>query len=664
MTLIYLALTLALLLVNFAALALVFERWLPDRQIARAGGVLAICLPLFFVEHFVGLGRLFFLWPLTTLAAMPLLRRRLVVDRSFLKGELPFVLPLLVALLWRYGYPDIEPTAEQITDLYFVSNYIGGDWLPPPDRWLPGHRFDVYYGFLHYGVALLARWLGLDAGSALNLGGAVVFGLLGSLGWSVASRFVDRAAPRVLIVAALILGGTGIAPLLVWLFPGDATAQIWANTRFAGLYDQNLRTPLGQSLFPKLNASAKPSPDFEPRDLPLETPSYFLYLGDVHPPLGGFVLLLFALALIARLERSTDRDNPRVFAFALGSTAVIPLALNTWIFPLHTLLVAGWAAHRWRGRAPLHAQWVAGGALAAAILIYPFLSYFALNAVATPLVRTAAIDHTPWRQGLAIWWPVLWLVILSLLQGPKERLAWWSALGVVAVWLLAEFVTVDDRDSGRYQRFNTVLKWWSWLYPAALVWLAALNFGAPQRWRRALAAVPLIATLLYLLPQANYWLQTPRAHAGRLQGDGWVQADPAQRAILDWLKAAPRGVVLESVERGAYNPSSTLALFSGQHSALGWPDHVSQWRGGVAFINERAQIARALYRGERTDAAQWLKLEGIEYVVWGRLEATYGREALTRLKSQLAGAYAWMPLWTQGGEEYGVFRRLPTAGAS
>lgn len=658
MNAIYLAATLAILLINLGALARLFEHWLPDRQIARAAGVLALCLPLFFLEHFVGLGRLSAWWPITTLAALMLLGRRLL-DDHWLRAELPFVLPFLFAFVWRSGYPDIDANSEHLTDLYFISNYLGGDTLPPPDRWLPGYRFDVYYGFLHYAVALLGRWLGVNAGLAMNIGGALAYGLLGSLGWSVASRWVHTVAPRVLIVMALLVGGTGLAPLLLPLFPGNATAQMWANTRFAGLYDQDLATPIGQALFPKLTLQERPTPDFEPRDLPLETPSYLLYLGDVHPPLGGFVLLFFTVALLARLERPQDGDDARPLAFALGGTAVLPLAINTWVFPLQLSLLAGWAAYRWRGQLALHARWQISGALVTAVLLYPFLSQFAPNALGTRLQLTDALDHTPWRQGLALWWPVLWLVLMSLADGPKQRLAWWSALGVLVLWLLCEFITVDDPNSGRFQRFNTTLKWWSWLYPAALVWLGAIQLASLQRWRRALACVPLLAVSLYLLPQFNHWQSTPRPHAGRLQGDGWLRDDLAHRAILNWLRAAPRGLTLENVARGAYSPSSAFALHAGQASAAGWPDHVSQWRGGAAFIGERAQAIRTLYQGQLPDAAAWLKDQGVRYVVWSRFDAAYGPQALALLKSQLAADFAWIALWSNGGEEFGVFKRLP-----
>ncbi|QNM97138.1 DUF2298 domain-containing protein [Chitinimonas koreensis] len=658
---IYLALTVAILLVNLAGLAAALARWLPDTQIARAAGVLGLCLLGFFAEHFVGLGGLSGLWPVSTAVAAWLLWRRRGDARAIALAQLPFAVPFLLVLGWRLAYPDLEPTAEKITDLYFVSNYLGGDTLPPPDRWLPGYRFDFYYGFLHYGTALLGRWLGLAAGPAMNLGGALVFGLLGSLGWSVAGRWVRPPALRGLLVAALLLGGTGIAPLLTALYPGNAIAQVWANTRFIGLYDQEIPVAWGQAWFGK--AAAPGSPEAAAvRDLPLETPSYLLHLGDVHPPLGGFVLLFFALALMARLERAEDGaaagGDDRLLAGALGATVPLTLAVNTWVFPLQALLVAGWLAYRWRGRQALHGRPLALGGAAALFLLYPFLGHFAPNALSTPLVLTGANDHTPWRQGLVLWWPIAWLVALSLLQGPGRRLAWWSGLAVLAFWLLGEFVTVDDPGGDRYQRFNTTLKWWSWLYPAALVWLSALNLARPNRLWRALALLPAVAVLTYLLPLAHSWIETPRPHAGRLQGDGWLRDDRAQRAIVDWLRAAPRGLVLESVEQGAYSPSSAFALHAGQPSAAGWPDHESQWRGSPDFINERTELIRAIYRGNRPDALQWLRSQKVRYLVWSRYDQARGPAVLEQLKMQLAPGYAWLPLWTGGDEQYGVFRRL------
>lgn len=651
---IYLAISLAILLANLAGLACLFRRWLPDTQLARAGGTLALCLALFFVEHFIGLGRLAFLWPISTLLSAWLLRsdyRR----KAFYLAQLPFVLPFLLALAWRYGYPDITPVAEHLTDLYFVNNYVDGGRLPPPDQWMPGFRFDFYYAFLHYAVALMARWLGLSAGVAMSLGGPVVYGFIGSLAWSLSSRWLSDISVRVLIVLALLAGGTGVAPLLTHLFPGDAQTQMWADTRFIGKYDQILPTTFGQRLYPK---DARQAGGFVPRDLPLETSSYLMYLGDVHPPIAGFALLFFALALIGRIERPERDEDARPLAFALGATLPLPLAINTWVFPLQALLLAGWAAYRWRGRQAVHLEYGIAGAALASALLYPFLSYFAANALSTPMSITQHANLTPWRQGLTIWWPILWLIALALLQGAKDRLLRWSALGVLILLAFTELVTVNDPAAEGYQRTNTVLKWWSWLYPAALVWLTTLLAARPQRWVRWLALVPAVAVSSLLIAEYGVWQSTPRPHAGRLQGDGWLRDDEANRAILDWLRAAPRGVVLESADQGAYSPSAALTVQAGQPSALGWPDHESQWRNTPAFMAPRVEAARAFYAGNLPDAVNWLKTMDVRYVVWSRFDNAKGTAVLQQLKASLAPGYLWIPLAVNGEEQYGVFKRL------
>ena len=51
--------------------------------------------------------------------------------------------------------------------------------------------------------------------------------------------------------------------------------------------------------------------------------------------------------------------------------------------------------------------------------------------------------------------------------------------------------------------------------------------------------------------------------------------------MLDYLKTAPKGILLEDPEGGAYNNSSAFALFSQNISAIGWPGHEYQWRGRI-----------------------------------------------------------------------------------
>lgn len=655
MNLIYLALTLAILFANLAGLGQLCRRWLADTQLARAGGTLALCLAFFFIEHFVGLGRLVWLWPISTALSLWLLRDALR-GRVFWLEQLPFALPFLFALTWRWGYPDITGIAEHATDLYFVNNYLDGTVLPPPDQWLPGMRFDFYYAFLHYAVALMARWLGLSGGVALALGGPVLFGFIGSLAWSLTGRWLAERWVRVVIVTALVAGGSGLSPLLPSLFPGDAESQIWASTRFIGKYDQNLPTPTGRHLFMPSRDMPRPA-GFVPRELPLESPAYLAYLGDVHPPLGGFALLFFALALIARIERPERDEDLRPYTLLLGATLPLPLAINTWVFPLHVMLVLGWVLYRWRGQQQLHMQWGLAGACLGAALLYPFLSYFAASALPTPMSITRAINLTPLRQGLAVWWPVLWLIVMALVLGVRQKTLRWSGLGMLLLLLFTEFVMVNDPAAPGYERSNTVLKWWSWLYLAALVWLTTLLAAHTRRGLRLLALLPALASASLLLVEYGVWTHVPRPHAGRLQGDAWLHDDEASRAILEWLRGAPRGVVLESVDRGSYSASGILTLQAGQPSALGWPDHESQWRNAPAYLAERVDKVRLLYAGQLPDAGAYLKSLDVRYVVWGRSDTAKGTVAFEQMRASLASDYVWLPLLTEGAMQYGVFRR-------
>ncbi|NHQ87992.1 hypothetical protein HA050_17925 [Iodobacter sp. HSC-16F04] len=650
MHLIYLMLTAAILLVNLAALGRLFSNYFADAQLARAAGTLTLLTGFFFIEHFIGLGRLSWIWPISTLLSVPLLFKHWKTGGW--RDELPFWLPFAYVFAWRFVFPDIDGQSEHLTDLAFVSNYISGTKLPPVDVWLPAYRFDIYYGFLHYATALMGRVLALDAGRAMNFGFCLTIALTISLAWSITSHFIAERWKKGLLIAALLVGGTGVAPLLPVLFePASndqaAITQLWANTRFAGLYDQQINTAAGQALFPKTEGVTA-------RELPLETLSYYIYLGDLHPPLAGFALLFFALALIIRLE---NEAKAKPLAFALGASVPLLLAVNAWNLPLQGLLVLGWCVYRRAGRQPYYLKYLIAGAVCAQGLLYPFINSYAPNALSAGFALVAAEDHTPLRQGLAIWWPVLLLAVLALSQGSKNQLAFWSGAGVLLLLALMEFVFIDDPLSGAYNRFNSTLKWWSWLYPAALILLGSITLSSPKRWQQYLAAIPLIAICAYALPQAQYWRYHPKTSAGQFAGDGWLKNDFAHRAILNHLRTAEKGVVLEGLDAGSYTPASAFALHSGHPAALGWPDHESLWRNQAPFIQAEAGKIRAFYHASLPNAEAWLNSQNIRYIVWSRFDQTRGPAAFSQLKAQLEPHYAWRALVIENGVEFGVWER-------
>ncbi|GLS06090.1 hypothetical protein GCM10007860_32560 [Chitiniphilus shinanonensis] len=675
MSLIFTALTVLLLLVHLAALGqLGGERW-SDRHLVRGALVFTLVLCCFFVEHLFGLGSLRWLWPFTLAGSLFVLRRK-IADEAFWRGELPFLLPFAWAFVWRFLFPNLDVTAEHLTDLYFVRNYMDGATLPPPDQWLPGFRFDVYYALMHYAAALIGRLFHLSAGWSMNLGFCVLIGLLGSLVWSMASRWVASTGWRSLIVAATVAGGNGLAPLLLVLFKGPfvvgtAVTRLWANTRFTGVFDQNINVEWGRRLFGSVSPDLLQQP-WGPRDLPLENIGYFIYLGDYHPPLAGFLLLFLALAIIARLETGAPPQNREdahgehnacgKLLLLLGASVPAAIALNSWVFPLQGLLVLGWAGWRLTQGKPAQFGWLIGGGLIGLALLYPFMSHFALTSLAVPLRPVPSIDHTPLAQWVAIWWPILWLMLLCWIRRfgedtPSARLGAWAALGVLLLLVISETVYMDDPSGDRYNRFNTVLKWWSWLFPGALALLATLLISAERRAWRWLAAVPLIGVLCYTLPQLQYLVQQPKPHAGKLGGEAWLTSDPVNRRILEYLRVAPRGLVVEGIDGGAYMATSAFALHAAQPAFNGWPSHVAQWHGEPQHILIDAETVRRIYRGELPNAAEWLMARGARYVVWSRFEQNRNQGAFAQLQQQLAPSYVWRPLSDADGVAYGVWER-------
>ena len=107
MSFIYLLFTLLLIVVNLIGVALWLRPWLPNYLLAKIVGVIGLCLAGLFVEHFIGLGRLTWIWPISTgLSLYALYRAREIFRQQLWRQELVFLLALLVYTGWRFCFPD------------------------------------------------------------------------------------------------------------------------------------------------------------------------------------------------------------------------------------------------------------------------------------------------------------------------------------------------------------------------------------------------------------------------------------------------------------------------------------------------------------------------------------------------------------------------------
>lgn len=669
---IYFYLTIALLSINLGGVLFLTLKWVPDAGIARVTGLLVFGFTLFFVEHFIGLGSLSWLWPITTLISGTIIwRERAQWDKAAVRADMwVFMLALLFALIWRWRYPNIDGGTEHLTDLLFIVNYLPGSRLPAADHWLPGYAFDFYYGWQHYAAALMGRIFSMPPGTTMNMASAVLFALTASLGWSVASRFIDKTWPKVLLVLALMLGGNGLSPILPLLIKAPTAAEavtasavqnrFWAMVRFSGMSDEQVNTAIGKPL-----ARAK---DQQRLDLPQETISFYNFLGDYHPPLGGYAMMLYGLGLIGMLVRRAkpelDAEGAEIVVpkwqeplliGLLSTSAVLLLAINAWVFPLQVFLVI--AAYYWlydKGRLNVAALLIGGAA--ALLLIFPYFTYFAPAALPSPIKWVKAGAHTDVAVFIAIHWPILVLLLCGFVMARRARWSLYLTIFLSAVLLASELFYVDDQLGDLYDRFNTTIKWWSWLLPATLIGVGSMAWSYGGKAIRAVVSFVAVAILVVPLVDSVIWLaNAPKEIRGKFAGDAWLRQEPAHRSMLDYLKTAPKGILLEDPEGGAYNNSSAFALFTQNVSAIGWPGHEYQWRGNAGFVNDRAELARHFYRGELPESSAWLLKNQVRYVIWASWNDDKTPGAWAKINAEIDGEYIWQGYRELESQRWGMW---------
>jgi len=641
------ALLVLLLWLNLTGLALVCRRLTASWLLARIGSPVALVTVLFCVEHFIGLGRLNWVLPLTSVVSVWMVARSARFLRGRWRTELVFAAAFLYALAWRYAFPDIVPSSEEITDLTFVANYFGGGRLPPVDRWLPPSPFDMYYALQHYAAALIGRFFGTGPGTAYNLGFCTLVALVSTATAGTAMLLVRRRFEAALLTTAIVLGGVGTAPIIHLVAPNP---PLHASVRFIGsfLTAQNATGPLGRWLVRASHVGGNTE------DLPVETFSYLVGLGDYHPPLSGFLLLMLALLCILHIE--ADMASGTAYAL-LGASGALMAACNTWQLPLQWALVDGYLLLRLYSDKPLAWRTAGAGFLGAAVLLAPFLIHFGGHSAASgmPLRLVPATMHTPPLLWLLTFYPLLAVIVLHLVCGDRSR----TTVGLCLLWIAllagSELFYVDDLYGGIYERFNTALKWWAWIYAGGMLVIGGFNLRSRSNWCRVGTGVVLVLTCAFAGELFGHWVAVPKPHIGQLDGAGMVREDAGERVILDVLRRAPPSIVLQRIPTGAYTAPPELTILAGQTAFLGWPNHENVWRGNRADIEARRREVEAFFAGAMADSARWLESNRIGYVLWLREDNplhTWGR-----IDGQIKDRYEWHGFYEAGEYRVGMWRK-------
>jgi uncharacterized membrane protein len=636
MPLVFLSLSVAALWINLLGVGLAARRFVEYYPVARAAGVIAVCLACFSLEHFAGWGPRPPLLPFSTAISVWLIWRNRSVLRVNLGAEFLFGIGFFYCLTWRFAFPNIDDTGEKMPNLMLIEAYMRGARLPAPDLWLAPFRSNCYYSFQHYGAGLLGRVLGVGPGVSYHLAYCTLTGLIALLVGACVSRLCAWPAGRWTGFLSVLFGGSGAAVaahfLLARTFPTDSV-------RFLGgsIFHQ-YANPLGRTV-----AAWMTETYVFPRDLPMEPLSYVLTNGDYHPPLAGFLLLALAATLIAVQATGAEGRQRAINHAILAATVPIALISNAWIFPLQFLLVWGWFVYRILcGESRC---WLPGlvGAAVALTLEYPYLLEFSQQAIGNnvSIQWTRPEDRTPWLGWVITFWPVVGILLLSLLNRERRSLSLFLGLIWTVELAATEFFYNHDVYGDIWVRFNSTLKWWSWVFAGIVLTLGASNLGSRSRLCRYGTLVLLLPLLVFGFDLARDFRRSPKDSAGRLAGSMWVDRDPIIRDMIAELATRPDGVTLESGIAMKNTESPAVSLFAGKQDLLGWPWHETTWRGSFVEIRERLSQITAFYNGEAADPLAWLLHYDVKYVIWLPRDNAFGNSRFQPLFDKIKTRYFW-----------------------
>ena len=636
MPLLFVGLAIAALWINLVGAGLAAGPFIDDYPIARVAGILGLCLLGFFLEHFAGWGPRPPLLPLTTGLSLWLIwraRRRL---RDYAGSELLFAGGFLYSLVWRFTFPNIDPTGEKMPNLMMIEAYMKGTRLPAPDLWLYPFRSNCYYSFQHYAAGLIGRVIGVGPGVSYHLAYCTLAGLIALLLGACVARLCPWRPGRWIAVLALLFGGTGT--VLVSRFVLSRTPPIDEVRFLGGSIVRPVANGLGRAV-----AAWMDKPGVTPRDLPAEPLSYVLVNGDYHPPLSGFLLLAFAAALLAAEAAGASDRKRAIYDGLMAATVPLALIADAWACPVQALFVGSWFAFRTlRGEPRCWAAALAGAAIALAMEM-PYLLQFTQQQIGNNVAirLTGAEDHTPVLGWLIVFWPVVGIIALAAFNRERRPLVFFLVAAWSAELLATEFLYNHDIYGGAWSRFNSTLKWWGWVYAGIVLTLGALNLGSSSKVCRYGTAVLILPSLFFGIDLAGHFAGTPKDAAGKLAGSAWVDRDIVVRDLIAELSTRPDGVTLESGLANTNTESPAVALFASQPCLLGWPWHETTWRGPFIEIQERERQIDSFYDGSQADPLAWLLHNNVRYVLWLPRDNRGGNARFQPLEEKIAPRYFW-----------------------
>ena len=624
--------------------AVVFRKLFP-RESAWWGffaPMLALLFALDFIEHGLALPTLFWLLPLSTCALLWAVASAGRTAKALRIPGVIFVAAFAFTLLIKCLQPDINfYCTEDLTDTNRILNFCLGDKLPPTDSWLPPYPHTGYYTFMQYGASVMKRLLGIDVGTACNLGSALVSALT-LLGAGAAAYSLSRG--RVLVTALVVIlyaaGFTGGSPSVTLFQPNDP-----APTASVDIGGGDPNDPV-HAFFSKLIKNDHPDIAYR-----IYTPGCYIYYPEFHATMGGHLVAAWAVFAAAEVMRRKRSLFPWIY---LTVAPFLAFLTCSWFIFMVTLLAGTMAFAWWIGRRPSNAQGAAMGGVLGVTLLWPALND--LSHGAAPAIFNWSWDLLRDRWTFIIqWWPLYlpWLLLCFLWPRMNAAQRWLHFL-FIPILLATELFYFDER--------GTMLeKTWSGTFGIGMAMLYPTLF-AQRAWACRLLSVAILLTGFASLGayfDGAYRFAAGTGAALHLEGDHFIQENPQMNRMKEVLSRIHGQNVITGLSHHAWSESTALPAFTENRCYLGWTN-AEETCGHPGEANFREKQINAFFAGNLPDPMGFLQLNHIAAIlVWPDDHIT--PDQLEALKKSLAPAYAYIDCKGDGGDNAGVFLRNPTA---
>jgi len=226
-------------------------------------------------------------------------------------------------------------------------------------------------------------------------------------------------------------------------------------------------------------------------------------------------------------------------------------------------------------------------------------------------------------------------------QPSTRKISIMFALTFGLLLVISEVFYVDDPSGEQYERTNTTMKWWGWIWVGGLVSLGSVCLGSTARYARWGAVVTLALVSVVAYDEARYFILNDKVDMGHIEGHHWYTNNSANRDLFKYLKTAPDGIVLENHYDHAYTNTGIHALFSGKTALIGWVAHLGTWHGEISDVWMLEGQIQAFYKAELPNSLDWLIANNVQYVVWGPVENGKVSHAFSMIDQQIASRYTW-----------------------